>query len=171
MSPLLFFFSFSWGVWFKVIYRMIVMEESDERRLNKRGSRISVALATNSYFKTSEDYSCPVKIILFHPNWDLQMSCVVYSAFICICIFFSLLPGPHKIKFIPEMVGPILEMTLVPEIELRKATIPIFFDMMQCEFHFTCSFQRVRVQKEEITVAKTTQDRKQFRLEESVAGE
>lgn len=41
------------------------------------------------------------------------------------------------------MVGPILEMTLVPEIELRKATIPIFFDMMQCEFHFTCSFQRV----------------------------
>ncbi|TNN73880.1 Dedicator of cytokinesis protein 1 [Liparis tanakae] len=50
--------------------------------------------------------------------------------------------GPHKIKFIPEMVGPMLEMTLVPEIELRKATIPIFFDMMQCEFHFTCSFQR-----------------------------
>lgn len=41
------------------------------------------------------------------------------------------------------MVGPILEMTLVPEIELRKATIAIFFDMMQCEFHFTCSFQRV----------------------------
>lgn len=56
----------------------------------------------------------------------------------------SLSKGPHKIKFIPEMVGPILEMTLVPEIELRKATIPIFFDMMQCEFHFTCSFQRVR---------------------------
>ncbi|KAK1793794.1 hypothetical protein P4O66_001523 [Electrophorus voltai] len=50
--------------------------------------------------------------------------------------------GPHKIKFIPEMVGPILEMTLVPETELRKATIPIFFDMMQCEFHFTRSFQR-----------------------------
>ncbi|XP_030629626.1 dedicator of cytokinesis protein 1 [Chanos chanos] len=50
--------------------------------------------------------------------------------------------GPHKIRFIPEMVGPILEMTLVPEIELRKATIPIFFDMMQCEFHFTRSFQR-----------------------------
>uniref|UniRef100_A0A8C6PUV3 Dedicator of cytokinesis 1 n=1 Tax=Nothobranchius furzeri TaxID=105023 RepID=A0A8C6PUV3_NOTFU len=50
--------------------------------------------------------------------------------------------GPHKIKFIPEMVGPILEMTLVPEIELRRATIHIFFDMMQCEFHFTCSFQR-----------------------------
>uniref|UniRef100_A0A8C5IRD5 Dedicator of cytokinesis 5 n=1 Tax=Junco hyemalis TaxID=40217 RepID=A0A8C5IRD5_JUNHY len=44
---------------------------------------------------------------------------------------------PHKIKFIPAMVGPILEVTLVPEPELRKATIPIFFDMMQCEFNFS----------------------------------
>lgn len=53
------------------------------------------------------------------------------------------LKGQHKIKFIPEMVGPILEMTLIPETELRKATIPIFFDMMQCEFHSTRSFQMV----------------------------
>lgn len=52
--------------------------------------------------------------------------------------------GQHKIKFIPEMVGPMLEMTLIPETELRKATIPIFFDMMQCEFHSTRSFQMVR---------------------------
>lgn len=36
-----------------------------------------------------------------------------------------------------------LEMTLIPETELRKATIPIFFDMMQCEFHSTRSFQMV----------------------------
>ncbi|XP_029459966.1 dedicator of cytokinesis protein 5 isoform X2 [Rhinatrema bivittatum] len=43
--------------------------------------------------------------------------------------------GLHKIKFIPSMVGPILEVTLVPEPELRKQTIPIFFDMMQCEFN------------------------------------
>ena len=32
------------------------------------------------------------------------------------------------------MVGPFLEMTLIPEPELRKDTILIFFDMMQCEF-------------------------------------
>uniref|UniRef100_A0A8C4X026 Dedicator of cytokinesis 1 n=1 Tax=Eptatretus burgeri TaxID=7764 RepID=A0A8C4X026_EPTBU len=50
--------------------------------------------------------------------------------------------GPHKIRFIPEMVGPILEMTLVPESELRKATIPIFFDMMQCEFHSNGNFHK-----------------------------
>ncbi|BFY99041.1 hypothetical protein BsWGS_02080 [Bradybaena similaris] len=43
--------------------------------------------------------------------------------------------GPNKIKFIPQLVGPILEMTLIPETELRKATIPIFFDMMVHEFN------------------------------------
>ncbi|KAJ1127755.1 hypothetical protein NDU88_006148 [Pleurodeles waltl] len=42
--------------------------------------------------------------------------------------------GQNKINFIPGMVGPILEMTLIPEVELRKATIPIFFDMMLCEY-------------------------------------
>ncbi|XP_068596608.1 dedicator of cytokinesis protein 2 [Brachionichthys hirsutus] len=41
--------------------------------------------------------------------------------------------GTHKICFIPGMVGPILEMTLIPEEELRRATIPIFFDMIVCE--------------------------------------
>ncbi|CAH2275042.1 dedicator of cytokinesis 5 isoform X1 [Pelobates cultripes] len=45
--------------------------------------------------------------------------------------------GPHKIKFIPSMVGPILEVTLTPEPDLRKATIPIFFDMMQHEHNFS----------------------------------
>ncbi|XP_015198521.1 dedicator of cytokinesis protein 5 isoform X2 [Lepisosteus oculatus] len=45
--------------------------------------------------------------------------------------------GPHKMKFIPSMVGSILEVTLVPEPDLRKATIPIFFDMMQCEHNFS----------------------------------
>ncbi|XP_064601988.1 dedicator of cytokinesis protein 1-like isoform X2 [Liolophura sinensis] len=47
-------------------------------------------------------------------------------------MWFSL--GPNRILFIPEMVGPFLEMTLIPEIELRKATIPMFFDMMHVEF-------------------------------------
>uniref|UniRef100_A0A8C6UX99 Dedicator of cytokinesis 5 n=1 Tax=Neogobius melanostomus TaxID=47308 RepID=A0A8C6UX99_9GOBI len=45
--------------------------------------------------------------------------------------------GQNKIIFIPAMVGPILEVTLVPEPELRKDTIPIFFDMMQCEHNFS----------------------------------
>uniref|UniRef100_A0A8C6ZVD2 DOCKER domain-containing protein n=1 Tax=Nothoprocta perdicaria TaxID=30464 RepID=A0A8C6ZVD2_NOTPE len=48
--------------------------------------------------------------------------------------------GQRKIEFIPAMVGPILEMTLVPELELRRSTIPIFFDMMLCEYQLTESF-------------------------------
>ncbi|XP_070790171.1 dedicator of cytokinesis protein 2 [Pituophis catenifer annectens] len=50
--------------------------------------------------------------------------------------------GQNKIRFIPGMVGPILEMTLIPETELRKATIPIFFDMMLCEYKHTGEFKK-----------------------------
>ncbi|KAM4748805.1 dedicator of cytokinesis protein 2 [Rhinophrynus dorsalis] len=50
--------------------------------------------------------------------------------------------GQNKICFIPGMVGPILEMTLIPEAELRKATIPIFFDMMLCEYHHNGDFRK-----------------------------
>lgn len=43
--------------------------------------------------------------------------------------------GEHKVQFVPQLVGPLLEMSMIPELELRKATIPIFFDMMQCEYY------------------------------------
>ncbi|KAG5670986.1 hypothetical protein PVAND_001211 [Polypedilum vanderplanki] len=42
--------------------------------------------------------------------------------------------GQHKQFFVPQMVGPFLEMSMIKETELRKETIPIFFDMMQCEY-------------------------------------
>lgn len=47
----------------------------------------------------------------------------------------NIFAGQHKIQFVPNLVGSFLEMTLIPETELRRATIPIFFDMMQCEFY------------------------------------
>lgn len=43
--------------------------------------------------------------------------------------------GTHKVHFVPGLVGPFLEMTLIPEKQLRAATIPIFFDMMQAEYY------------------------------------
>lgn len=43
--------------------------------------------------------------------------------------------GDYKPHFVPQLVESILEMSLIPEVELRKATIPIFFDMMQCEYN------------------------------------
>ncbi|XP_016844337.1 dedicator of cytokinesis protein 3 isoform X2 [Nasonia vitripennis] len=51
--------------------------------------------------------------------------------------------GEKKLEFIPGMVGPFLEVTLVPESELRKATLHIFFDMMECEQHSRGSFKSV----------------------------
>ncbi|XP_052010886.1 dedicator of cytokinesis protein 2-like isoform X2 [Xyrauchen texanus] len=50
--------------------------------------------------------------------------------------------GINKICFIPGMVGPILEMTLIPEEELRRAMIPIFFDMIQCEHNHSGHFKK-----------------------------
>lgn len=49
----------------------------------------------------------------------------------------------RKLEFIPGMVGPFLEVTLVPESELRKATLHIFFDMMECEQRARGSFKTV----------------------------
>lgn len=33
------------------------------------------------------------------------------------------------------MIGPFLEISLIPNYRLRKTVIPIFFDMMECEFY------------------------------------
>lgn len=41
------------------------------------------------------------------------------------------------------MVGPFMEVTLVPEPELRKATLRIFFDMMECEQRVRGNFKQV----------------------------
>ena len=51
--------------------------------------------------------------------------------------------GERKLEFIPDMVGPFLEVTLVPENELRKATLHIFFDMMESEQKARGSFRSV----------------------------
>ncbi|PIO68494.1 hypothetical protein TELCIR_09721 [Teladorsagia circumcincta] len=41
----------------------------------------------------------------------------------------------QKMAYIPRLVGAFLKVALVEDDETREATIPIFFDMMQCEFH------------------------------------
>lgn len=49
--------------------------------------------------------------------------------------------GELKIRFIAQnggggsLVGPFLEMSMLPELEMRRICIPIIFDMMQCEFY------------------------------------
>ncbi|KAK3743713.1 hypothetical protein QZH41_012379, partial [Actinostola sp. cb2023] len=54
--------------------------------------------------------------------------------------------GAHKTKFIPSLVGPFLEMTLLPQKDLRRATIPIFFDMIEVEYRNTGGFVNVETE-------------------------
>ncbi|CAG7727806.1 unnamed protein product [Allacma fusca] len=57
-------------------------------------------------------------------------------------MWFSL--GESKrVVFVPKMVGTFLDMTLVPEPELRASAIPIFFDMMRCEYDRSGSIKKV----------------------------
>lgn len=49
------------------------------------------------------------------------------------CMWFHL--DTHTIEFVPDLIGPFLEVALIPDQHLRKEIIPIFFEMMQCEFY------------------------------------
>jgi dedicator of cytokinesis protein 3 len=42
------------------------------------------------------------------------------------------------------MVGPFLELTLIPEVELRKSTLMLFYDLIDCEFEARGNFKQVR---------------------------
>ena len=53
--------------------------------------------------------------------------------------------GKMKERFIPTLVGPFLELTLVPEAEVRKATLPIIFDMMMTENKINGHFLEVSI--------------------------
>jgi len=44
----------------------------------------------------------------------------------------------------PGMVGPFLELTLIPEVELRKSTLMLFYDLIDCEFEARGNFKQVR---------------------------
>ncbi|MEQ2251148.1 hypothetical protein ILYODFUR_007965, partial [Ilyodon furcidens] len=119
----------NWGMAF------VVTKSFQDMMLWNNYFHLAVAFLTQESLQL-ENFSSDKRSKIFHKYQDMRRQ----IGFEIRDMWYNL--GPHKIKFIPEMVGPVLEMTLVPEIELRKATIPIFFDMMQCEFHFTCSFQR-----------------------------
>ncbi|UXI23320.1 elongator complex protein 4 [Sarcoptes scabiei] len=51
--------------------------------------------------------------------------------------------GAFKTSFIPNLVSSFVDVTLVPELELRKATIPIFYDMMIVDHSINGNFKKV----------------------------
>lgn len=51
--------------------------------------------------------------------------------------------GQHREHFIPTMIGPFLQLTLVPEEDVRKATLPIIGDMMEYDHKHNGNFAQV----------------------------
>lgn len=49
----------------------------------------------------------------------------------------------QRIHFVPGLVKPFLEVSLIPMAELRKIILPIFFDMMLCDYDVNGNFERV----------------------------
>ena len=71
---------------------------------------------------------------------------VVNKGYAC-CRHYLLLwymhSGVLKGQFVPALVGPFLEVTLVPENELRQTTLPIFYDLIECEQQKRGNFSQV----------------------------
>lgn len=77
----------------------------------------------------------------------------LYKLYICICILFFLKspqavlsvgsPGDYKVNLIPSLIGPFLEVTLVPQPDLRNVLIPVFHDMMDREERRSGNFKQV----------------------------
>ena len=42
--------------------------------------------------------------------------------------------GSHKRSFVPDLVPSLLDLSLIPVEDLRVAIIPLFYDMLQCEY-------------------------------------
>ncbi|RWS13623.1 hypothetical protein B4U79_02826, partial [Dinothrombium tinctorium] len=87
----------------------------------------AIAFLTQKHLQL-ENFSCNKRKKILSRYKDMRTATAILIRSI-----WSVL-GSNRVKFIPSMIGPFLEMALIPEIALRNATIPIFFDMMQCEF-------------------------------------
>ncbi|RXN16656.1 dedicator of cytokinesis 4-like protein [Labeo rohita] len=61
------------------------------------------------------------------------------------CEIFSMWQhlGDYKLNLIPTLIGPFMEVTLVPQMDLRNVLIPIFHDMMDCEQRRSGNFKQV----------------------------
>ncbi|XP_048841108.1 dedicator of cytokinesis protein 4-like isoform X1 [Brienomyrus brachyistius] len=75
------------------------------------------------------------RIVEKYGDMRVMMGCEIFS------MWQNL--GQHKLNFIPAMIGPFLEVTLVPQQDLRNVMIPIFHDMMDWEQRRSGNFKQV----------------------------
>lgn len=97
---------------------------------------LAVAFLTQPCLQLEQYHEAKRRKIL-HSHGDMR----VLMGFQILSMWSQL--SEYKLHFIPTMVGPFLEVTLVPEPSLRKATLAVFYDMMQCEQDSRNSFRLV----------------------------
>jgi hypothetical protein len=54
--------------------------------------------------------------------------------------------GNIQARFVPGMIGPFLKVSLLQHNGLRRATIPVFFDMMEFEWRYNKNFHRMEIE-------------------------
>ena len=52
-------------------------------------------------------------------------------------------PFYRSLPSVPGIIGPLLKMTLVPDVELRKSALPVFFDLLEFEHRNRGHFKQV----------------------------
>ncbi|CAH1257698.1 DOCK1 [Branchiostoma lanceolatum] len=120
----------------QTLHKSFLDENNFEYQLWNNFFHLAVSFLTQDSLQL-ENFSHAKRMKIINKYQDMRR----VIGFEILSMWFNL--GQHKIKFIPEMVGPMLEMTLIPETKLREHTIPIFFDMMQCEFATRGNFNQV----------------------------
>lgn len=75
------------------------------------------------------------KVLEKYGDMRVTMGCEIFS------MWQNL--GEHKLHFIPALIGPFLEVTLIPQADLRNVMIPIFHDMMDWEQRRSGNFKQV----------------------------
>ncbi|XP_035674913.1 dedicator of cytokinesis protein 1-like isoform X4 [Branchiostoma floridae] len=120
----------------QTLHKSFLDENNFEYQLWNNFFHLAVSFLTQESLQL-ENFSHAKRMKIINKYQDMRR----VIGFEILSMWFNL--GQHKIKFIPEMVGPMLEMTLIPETKLREHTIPIFFDMMQCEFATRGNFNQV----------------------------
>lgn len=48
--------------------------------------------------------------------------------------------GNYQSRYVPGMIGPFLKVSLIPHTAIRRATVPIFYDMMENEWKYKKNF-------------------------------
>ncbi|XP_037943777.1 dedicator of cytokinesis protein 3-like [Teleopsis dalmanni] len=118
-----------------LVYRFLGLQSFDSQLWWSYFS-LAVAFLTQPSLQL-EQYREPKRRKILHSHGDMR----VLMGFQILSMWSQL--GEQKLHFIPSMVGPFLEVTLVPEPALRKATLTVFYDMMQCEQSARGSFRLV----------------------------